>query len=141
MENIVNHNEIDTQVWNVRLKVVPRENRPDPNTLAPEVRDLYNRLVEDGYGDFIAASKTGENFFVSGTLNRFSETGVEETSFKAYNFFALKMCEMFSSPHKEGFVKADVMRNGELVIISSPQEMEDRNSLEMEDQNSLSFSL
>ena len=137
MKNIVNHithKEINVQVWGVRFDVVPPENRPDPNKLAPKVRDLYNLLVEKGYGDFIAASKTGDNILVSGNLKHLSASeGTEDTidtPFKAYNSFAADMLNMFNSPHKEGVIRA--LKNKyseELVIISPPKEMEYRSSL------------
>ena len=152
MKNIVNHKEIDMRIWNVHFDVVPQENRPDPNKLAPKVRDVYNRLVEAGYSDFIRASETGENFFVSGTFNCLHKSGdidiesgdidieskgIKKTPFKAYNSFAADMLDMFNSsynPQKEGIIRALKNKYSEkLVIISPPKEMEY--------QSSLSFSL
>jgi len=132
--NSFNSKEFNLKVWDVRLKVVPPENRPDPNKLAPEVLNLYNLLVKKGYGDFIAATKTGENILISGNLKHLSASeGTEDTidtPFKAYNSFAADMLNMFNSPHKEGVIRA--LKNKyseELVIISPPKEMEYRSSL------------
>jgi len=62
---------------NVRYKVIPPDKRPDPSTLSPEMRPVYDRIVAalgPRGSEYVGITKNGEPY-VAGTMTQHSKDG------------------------------------------------------------------
>ena len=111
--------ELSTKFSAVKFSVVPEDKRPNPESLSPEMRASYDRIVAAGGAEFVSVTKNGD-LRVSGTFTQFRKDGSAKPGqvFVAYSSmtkngtkldFAADMVEKFSSAETVGFAKVRVV--------------------------------